>query len=211
MQLLVLLLILLVSPATLAQFSFDRPDLKAGESWTFLSKLTGESPTGQSTSESKFTREITERESNRYAVKVFQERDGKIEPLSSAGLTHDLNRLRSVRGEISDSGWFQFPLVDGKSWHAKELWPDGRGYSELTYTVAGTEQITVVSGKFDTVKIVGKGRWFNTATNASDVIECTIWYAPIAKGIARFHERRWFQGRIGLDAFDELLSYSLVN
>ena len=187
----------------LAQFDIDRPELGPGDSWTWVSK------DSVARTESKSTREITAKENDKYTTRITYEKDGRVTN-SISGLTLDLNRIRRVKGEVSDSGWFKFPLTQGKSWQAKEPWPDGNGYVAVTYTAAGKEQITVPAGSFDSIKVIGEGRWFNTSTKGEDVTEVSIWYAPAVRGIVRYHERRWMRGAIGLDVTDELVSYKLA-
>jgi hypothetical protein len=186
-----------------AQFNIDRPELGPGDSWTWVSK------DSVARTNSKSTREITAKENDHYATRITYEKDGRVTS-STSGLSLDLNRLRRVQGQVTDSGWFNFPLTQGKSWQAKEPWPDGNGYVTLTYTVGDTEQVTVPAGTVESIKVIGKGRWFNTTTKGEDVTEVTIWYAPSVRGIVRYHERRWLRGAIGFDVTDELVSYRLA-
>jgi hypothetical protein len=202
MNIAVLVLGALVPGLAFAQFNIDRPELRPGDSWTWVSK------DSVARTDSKSTREITAKEDDKYTTRITYEKDGRVTN-SISGLTLDLNRIRRVKGEVSDSGWFRFPLTQGKSWQVRELWPDGNGYVTVTYTAAGMEKITVPVGSFDAIKVIGEGRWFNTTTKGEDVTEVTIWYAPDVRGIVRFHERRWMRGAIGFDVTDELVSYKV--
>jgi hypothetical protein len=79
----------------------------------------------------------------------------------------------------------------------------------MTYTVVGMEKVSVPAGTFDSVKVVGKGRWVNTKATLQDVNEDTFWYAPAVRGIVRFIQTRWERGGVGLEVTEELVKYNL--
>jgi hypothetical protein len=59
----------------------------------------------------------------------------------------------------------------------------------MAYAIVGTEKVTVPAGTFDTVKVEGDGRWYNTSVNRSDKKTVTLWYAPEAKAMVRFYQQ----------------------
>ncbi len=100
-------------------------------------------------------------------------------------------RLGDVRGQPERQVKLEFPLELGKKWPANYKWVNGRnhdGRMELSYSVRGTERITVPAGTFDTVVVDGKGHWTNVTTSATGSATEVLWFAPQANRIIR---RTW--------------------
>lgn len=162
------------------------PELTVGERWTYQAH-------DRHFDEGAFTIEVSEKTSNGYVLssKVVTTKTPSLIP---SGLTHDLNWLRAAADGPAANCWFSFPLSAGKSWACKTPWVSQRGHhgeDSFTFKVVGTEKITVTGGAFDTVKIVGEGRWKNNSTGSSDMSTIIIWFAPEARGIARYQRDNW--------------------
>ena len=162
------------------------PELAVGESWTYQAH-------DRHFDEGAFTIEVSEKASNGY---VLSSKDvtAKRPSLIPSGLTLDLNWLRAAADGPAASCWFSFPLSAGKIWACKTPWVNQNGHQgedSFTFKVVGTEKITVKGGTFDTIKIVGEGRWKNNSTGDSDKATITIWFAPEAHGMARYQRDNW--------------------
>jgi hypothetical protein len=94
---------------------------------------------------------------------------------------------------VPPTPWVSWPLKPAATWMHRGMYEDAQGSREQndTFTLAGTESVTVPSGTFRTYKITR-----TTDRGDSDV----YWYAP---------EVRWFvrwQGRRGEVSFEEQLT-----
>lgn len=196
---------LLIALPAAAATDAQRPELFVGERWSWATTDIAKKQ------ESKITREVTAKGGADYSVRfVIEGESGVSRP--EARISFELNRLRTVNGEPSDSGWLRFPLTSGKKWEAKELWvnPMGNvGFDEITYTVVGTERITVPAGTFDTIKVSGEGWWQNVTANITDKVEITNWYAPEVKSFVRSIKRSWYRGKLEYDETIELIGASV--
>jgi hypothetical protein len=188
------------------QVPVERPELSVGDRWSYVERDV------VPRQESKSTREIESRQESAYVVRDSNE-DVKGVSARTRRLSLHLNRLRTINGQTSDSGWFQFPLVPGKKYGAKELWVNSAGdsgYDDMTYAVVGTEKVTVPAGTFDTVKVEGEGRWYNTSVNRSDKKTVTLWYAPEAKAMIRFYQQEWNRGAVNSEGTMELVGARIM-
>jgi hypothetical protein len=170
----VLILAILASPA-LAQKA-DRPEVKVGDEWQFLSYIvspiqkpnlvwviTSVTPTG-----------------------VAGTSNGK--PLT---LTPDLNIIESPTRKFSDRRVLSFPLEIGKSWtysnHAEFKDMGGAQRQDARVTVAAYEKVTVPAGQFDAFKIETKGKFGQEGAAGAGAREFTetTWYAPSARAVVK--------------------------
>lgn len=163
-----------------------RPEVAVGESWTYQAH-------DRHFDEGAFTIEVSEKTSIGY---VLSSKDVTTKTLSliPSGLTLDLNWLRAAADGPAANCWFSFPLSAGRSWVCKTPWVNqsgDHGEDSFTFKVVGTEKISVKAGAFDTIKIVGEGRWKNNTRGGSDLSTITIWFAPEAHGVARYQRVNW--------------------
>lgn len=86
----------------------------------------------------------------------------------------------------------KFPLEVGKEWSVKEVWANGRGFTEYKAKVETFEKIKVEAGEFDSFKVTLKGFWTRTSDGSgSGRAERVIWYSPQAKrDVRRTYEDR---------------------
>jgi hypothetical protein len=192
---------ILTSIALAQSAQVERPELSVGDRWSYVAKDV------VPRQESKSTREVESKQDSAYVVRDSNE-DARGVSTRARRFSLHLNRLRTINGQPSDSGWFQFPLVLGKNYSAKELWVNSAGdsgYDEMTYTIVGMEKVTVPAGKFETVRVEGDGRWFNTSVNRSDKKTVTLWYAPEAKAMIRFYQQEWNRGAVNSEGTMELV------
>jgi hypothetical protein len=170
----VLILAILTSPA-LAQKA-DRPEVKVGDEWQFMSYtvvpiqkpnlvwvITSVTPTG-----------------------IAGTWNGK--PLT---LTPDLNVIESPTRKFSDRRVLSFPLEIGKSWtysnHVEFKDMGGSTRMDAGVTVAAYEKITVPAGQFDAFKIETKGKFGQEGAAGAGAREFTetTWYAPSARAVVK--------------------------
>lgn len=194
----------LSSSTAVGQVPAERPELFPGESWTFHEKNI---KTGGLLI---YRHEMQTKEADVYLLKEDSD-NGTNKKQQLVRRSADLNRMRTVAGQPVDSGWFSFPLAAGKTWQAKERWPNNQGYDEVTYEVVGQEKITVPAGTFDTIKIEGTGFWHNEtastwAMGRDDKIAIAIWFAPEIKNYVRFLRENWWKGQIEQQWANELVA-----
>ncbi|MDI1238660.1 MAG: hypothetical protein PSV26_14355 [Polaromonas sp.] len=160
-------------------FPVDRPAVQVGDRWK-ASALDGFSKVATGSREEVVALVGID------SISTTRKTDGT--PSESYLYDLDWNRLSDVKGRIEKEQRYAFPLVLGKTWSASWNWINSRGREgqiEMTYTVAGTERITVPAGTYETVKIEGKGVWKNRSSGSSGVAVETVWYSPIAKRYVR--------------------------
>ena len=183
----------LVAVATLA-FAFGTgvsqelpaPQLAVGERWTYQTY-------DRQFDEGAFTIEVTEQTANGYSLSAT-EVTAKVPSAIPSSLTLDLNWVQRAANGPEANCWFSFPLVVGRTWTCKTSWINQyghRGEDNIAWKVVGREQISVKAGTFDTIKIVGEGRWKNNSIGNSDLSTITVWFAPEARGLARYQRDNW--------------------
>lgn len=169
-----------------SQEPIARPEVAVGERWTYQAY-------DRHFDEGSFTIEVGDKTSNGYVL-FSRDVTAKTPSLIPSGLTLDLNWLRAAVDGPAANCWLSFPLSAGRSWACKTPWisqSGAHGEDSFTFKVVGTEKITVKAGSFDTIKIVGEGRWKNNTFGGSDMSTITIWFAPEARGVARYQRDNW--------------------
>ena len=170
----VLIFAIAASPA-LAQKA-DRPEVKVGDEWQFLSYtvvpiqkpnvvwvITSVTPTG-----------------------IAGASNGK--PLT---LTPDLNIIESPTRKFSDRRVLSFPLEIGKSWtystHVELKDLGGTLRQDAGGTAAAYEKVTVPAGQFDAFKIETTGKFGQEGAAGAGAREFTetTWYAPSARAVVK--------------------------
>lgn len=184
----------LLPSITSAQTLAERPELQPGENWTFHEKNI---KTGGLLI---YRHEMQTKEGDVYLLREDSD-NGTNKKQQLVRRSPDLNRLRTVSGQVQNSGWFNFPLAAGKTWQVTERWTNNQGYDEVTFKVIGLEKITVPAGTFDAIKIEGTGFWHNESpstwtTGRDDKIAMTLWFAPEVKSYVRFLRENWWKGQI---------------
>lgn len=184
----------LIPSIAFAQTLAERPEWLLGENWTFHEKNI---KTGGLLI---YRHEMQYKDGAVYVLREDSD-NGTSKKQQTVRRSPDLNRLRTVSGQVQDSGWFIFPLAAGKTWQVTERWTNNQGYDEVTFKVIGKEKITVPAGTFDAIKIEGAGFWHNEApstwaTGRDDKIAITLWFAPEVKSYVRFLRENWWKGQI---------------
>jgi hypothetical protein len=175
LSLAVVLIFAIVASPVLAQKA-DRPEVKVGDEWQFLSYIvvpiqkpnlvwviTSVTPTG-----------------------IAGTSNGK--PLT---LTPDLNIIESPTRKFSDRLVLSFPLAIGKSWtysnHAEFKDMGGTLRQDAGVTVAAYEKVTVPAGQFDAFKIETRGKFGQEGGAGAGATEFTetTWYAPSARAVVK--------------------------
>lgn len=87
---------------------------------------------------------------------------------------------------------YPYPLKVGAAFECTELttWPNGwKVRYEMKFTVEAAESIETPAGRFDTLRLVGKGFTTNETTNIVSRQERIIWLAPAAKREVKYEIR----------------------
>ncbi len=194
----------LLPSTSVSQVLVERPELLQGENWTFHEKNV------KSGGLLIYRHEMQTKEGDVYLLREDSD-NGTTKRQMTVRRSPDLNRLRTVSGQLQDSGWFSFPLAAGKTWQIKERWPNNQGYDEVTYKVVGQEKITVPAGTFDAVRVEGVGFWHNEtpstwSSQRDDKIAITLWFAPEVKTYVRFLRENWWKGQIEQQWATELIA-----
>ena len=162
------------------------PLLSVGERWTY------QTYDGQY-DEGAFTIEVVEQSTTGYSLSA-KDVTAKTPSFIPSSLTLDLNWVQRGVEDPAAYCWLSFPLVVGRTWSCKTNWTNQKGHhgeDNITWKVVGPERITVKAGTFDTVKIVGEGRWKNNATGNSDLSKIAVWFSPEIRGTARYQRENW--------------------
>lgn len=191
---------LLGSPG--AQELATAPQLAIGESWSYQVH-DGPFPDGT------FTFEVASHTSTGYAI-ASKERTSKMAGPPHA-LNADLDWVTNVGNDAVAMCRVSFPLVVGRTWSCKTTTPNQRGNlveNSFEYKVVGTEKIAIKAGTFDTFKIVGEGRWKDLSSGLSDRSTITVWFAPEARGIAKYARENWPKNQFNPQVRTELVSHT---
>ncbi len=148
------------------------PTFEPGDSWTYeiVKNVRGTLRTGHET--------MTLTRVDDHLLSIETRPAGSDAPGREMLANPDWSRTRSVDGKLTTVNRpLLFPLGPGKSWSIDftENTPADRRHSreriEMTYRVAGWEEVTVPAGTFRTLRIEGEGKWTvelppNTLTQA---------------------------------------------
>ena len=192
-----------ISGSAAAQEVATAPPLVVGESWTYQ---VHDGPFA----DGMFTFEVASRSSAGYAISP-KERTSKMAGPPHA-LTADLDWVVNVGNDAVSLCRVSFPLAVGRTWSCKTTTPNQNGglvENSFDYKVVGTERITIKAGTFDTFEIVGEGRWKNLSSGHSDLSTITVWFAPEARGVARYARENWPKRPGNPQVRTELLSHTV--
>jgi hypothetical protein len=176
-EVVVLGLITLCGTAQAQDKSTERPNVKVGDRWVFVTLrptvgtkleyawvITSVSPTGIEGTE-----------------------NGK--PLA---LTPDLNIIESPQEKHSDNRLLSFPLEVGKQWSYvndyvlnDQFYGTLHGRNEVSVAVLGYEKVRVPAGEFDAFRLEAKGNWVSPNAPAPGTSDLTYWYAPAVRAILK--------------------------
>lgn len=171
--------------STTAQELAAAPQLVVGESWTYQ---VHDGPFA----DGSFSFEVASRTSDGYTI-APKEQTSTMAKAPDA-LNAQLDWVVNVGNDAIPMCRVSFPLAVGRTWSCKTTTPNQRGglvENTFDYKVVGTEKITIKAGTFDTFKIVGEGRWKNLSSGHSDASTTTVWFAPEARGVARYSRENW--------------------
>jgi len=208
-----LTLTLLQVPGLHAQSgTWERPEVKVGDSWTYQEKDVW----------TKLVRPpytLAVEDVGPLTIKVQRtNQDGRHFPWV---YTRDWNVHAWPGPRWVEPYWpsYSWPLQVGKTWSGKASWP---GPASMTGTwkatfdskVVGVEKITVPAGTFDVIRIESKGRYSTNAHSGSwngwggEILE-TIWYAPTVRRAVKFTYTDTSGARILRKDETELVRYKL--
>lgn len=184
----VLILATLASPA-LAQKA-DRPVVKVGDEWQFVTYL------GVPPAKPNIVWVVT----SITPAGIEGTENGK--PLM---LTPDLNVAESPFFRLSDQRLLSFPLEVGKKWtfsnHSYDKFNEAKRIDDLTVKVVGRERARVLAGEFDAFKIEAQGKAGveGAASAGAREISYTYWYAPSARAIVKQEINDRYQGSSAME------------
>ena len=175
----------LVASVAFAQRA-ERPDIRAGDRWSFVVWYTQPSTTP---SREWIVHSIVEDH-------VHATENG--EPLI---LTRDLGVLESPRNIESNPQWLRFPLAVGDRWTFEEnyyvKYKNSRGLGKARVAVVGHEKVTVPAGEFEAFKLEATMQLSGISGIGSTIdaeAKHTYWYAPEARAIVKWEARNPYLG-----------------
>lgn len=199
---------LLFSTAVALGTPVDRPDIKVGSNWTYkkVDMYTG-------IVQSRHKNVVQGKTDALYNIVRYDMQGGTQGAiLREYSLAKNLGQGSPVpSGKIGDGNLYMFPLKIGDSWKTRSYWSSGQqeGYDEVTYTVAGEEDIVVEAGTFSTLKITGSGWTKNITRGYSGRLTIVNYYSPTAQAPIRTEWTTAWGGQTpSRDAY-ELTSYEL--
>jgi len=192
--------------------TWERPDVKAGDSWTYQEKDLW-------TNAVRPPYTLTAQDVVPLTIKVQRtNQDGRH---FDWVYTRDWNLAARPGPRWVEPYWpsYSWPLEVGKKWSGKATWPGpasmtGTWKASFESKVVGVEKITVAAGTFDAVRIESKGRYSTNARSGSwngwggEIIE-TIWYAPAVRRAVKFTYTDTSGARILRKDQTELIKYKL--
>ena len=193
-------------------FPIVLPDPKAGDRWKYHYL-------DLATNVVSDEREAVVQDVSENAIKMqWTSREGKT---ATETFDRQWGRTWQVSGQVQHSRPYDFPMTDGKTWNVSWLYekkePNGaisNGKTEMTFRVSGIEKVTVPAGTFDTVKIVGQGKWTNYTRGSTGTNDQTTWYSPAARRVVQFEEKSMVltpNQRVEYVRGQRLLTYSVKN
>jgi hypothetical protein len=160
-------------PAVACAQTAERPEWKAGDSWTIRVSRVGAAGSGAS----ETTRTVKEVHEDAYIV--ANNEAGTDSGERTVHVSRDLNGfVRGQGGELEELRWLQWPLEPGRSYSFEQK--SGANVFTWSGTVDGWEQVTTPAGTFKAIK-VSFTRSGPTRGSATE----TIWFAPEAKAIVK--------------------------
>jgi len=154
----------------------ERPNVKVGDRWMFV--------TLRPTVGTKL--EYTWLVTSVVPTRIEGTENGK--PLA---LTPDLNIIESPQEKHSDDRLLSFPLEVGKQWSyvndyvlSDPFFYTVQGHNKVSVTVLGYEKVRVPAGEFDAFKLEAKGNWVSPQAGVGES-DNTYWYAPAVRAIVK--------------------------
>ena len=166
----------LAAPALAQTQKADRPAVKPGDQWRFVTTIDGKHVAW-------LDRKWVIKSVN--PMEIDGTENGK--PLA---LTPNLNILDSPTRTDTDRRLLAFPLQVGERWRFSDDFTvtsvDVPSRGDFRVGVTAYEKVHVAAGDFDAFKLVAKGRW--TSGGLSGETTLTYWYAPAARAIVKIEE-----------------------
>jgi hypothetical protein len=177
--------------------SVEAPQIKPGDTWTFMTKDRVGAP-----NERKTSLLISEKVGNNF--------EGTNHAGEKVVMSSNLVTIQAGRATREDvPSRLNFPIEPGKKWKASYNWvnPQGaKGNNQDEISVVGIEKIKVAAGEFEAYKLVSKGYWNNTSTSNRGSQTTTFWYAPAAKNLVKLEYNDGFNNTV-----TELSEYKLTD
>ncbi|HET7672116.1 MAG TPA: hypothetical protein VFK84_17040 [Burkholderiales bacterium] len=197
----------LVCAAAQAQ-DVPRPDVKAGDSWTFR-RVDYES---NAVSAVFVTRASF---ANDRVIQLVSNRQGDEKEIDSI-FTAEWNQVSSANSGIFEphQDIFRFPLRPGNTHEARYevKFPQQGAYQvrhERKVRVVGWEELTVPAGRFRALRVESEGTFQRVDVSLAGRVKEVMWYVPEVKRYAKWtFENHGFRGRIQWWGF-ELVDYKV--
>ena len=185
-----------------------RPDVKAGDSWTFRRiEYETNSVTGLFTTQVTFA--------NDRAIQLLSERQGGEQEID-ATFTAEWNQVSSANSGIFEphQDIFRFPLRPGNTHEARYdvRFPQQGAYQvrhKRTVRVLGWEEVQVPAGRFRALRVESDGTFQRVDRSLSGTAKEVVWYVPeVKRYVKRTFENHGVRGRNQWWGF-ELVEYKV--
>ena len=204
-----LFLAVVFSCAAIAQAQdVPRPDVKAGDSWTFRRvEYETNAVTAVFVTRATFA--------NDRVIHLVSNREGGEKEVDSI-FTAEWNQVSSANSGIFEphQDIFRFPLRPGNTHEARYevKFPQQGAYQvrqERKVRVAGWEEVTVPAGRFRALRVESEGTFQRLDRSLSGTVKEVMWYVPEVKRYVKWtFESSSRRGRIQWWGF-ELMDYKL--
>lgn len=190
---------------------WERPDVKAGDSWTYQQK-------------DLWTKLVRPP----YTLTVEAVSDTSIKAKYTINDGRHFDWVYTRDWNVAERGsrkfkpyWpaYSWPLQVGRKWKGDTSWPGlasmpGLWKGTFQSEVKGVEKVTVAAGTFDAIRIERRGRYSTNAHSGSwngwggEIFE-TVWYAPAVRQAVKFTYTDTSGARILRKDETELVKYKL--
>ena len=186
----------------------QRPDVKAGDSWTFRRvEYETNAVTAVFVTRATFA--------NDRVIQLVSNRQGGEKEIDSI-FTAEWNQVSSANSGIFEphQDIFRFPLRPGNTHEARYevKFPQQGAYHvrhERKVRVVGWEEIEVPAGRFRALRVESQGSFQRLDRSLSGTAKEVMWYAPEVKRYVKWtFENSTFRGRVQWWGF-ELIDYKL--
>jgi hypothetical protein len=175
----------------------EAPQIKSGDTWTFVTKDRIGAP-----NERKNSVLISEKVGNNF--------EGTNEAGEKVVITSNLVTIQNGRLTREDApSRLNFPIEPGKKWKASYGWVNAQGAkggNQDELSVVGIEKVKVAAGEFEAYKIISKGYWNNFGTSNRGSQTTTFWYAPAVRNLVKLEYNDGFNNTV-----TELSQYKLAD
>jgi hypothetical protein len=204
-----LLVLLELSAAALAQEEAARPEWVVGDTWTYA-RISMPTTLATATVKSNYTLTVRSKD-DRYRLSYVASEDGVTTQPSPQFWSLDTNFMnrRGDGGQWQEFPWYRWPAKQGSEWSGLWLFPNTSAPSDCQATTRGWEDVKVAAGTFKALRIEIACSFIYNGNTASGTgqLQDIIWYSPRVKRHVRMQRKTFAHVYTLADQIEELTAF----